>query len=318
LVDAASRQFRPLPIVPRIWRSRFGFARARGVGVGSKTRCKAIARLPLARGFTLVELLVVVAIIGLLIALLLPAVQSSRESARRTQCANNLKQMGLGLLEYHDAKTTFPIGCIGCTKASGLSTAWSTVVLPFVEESQAFGLYDQTAAYNSVTNRKATSVVVGTYLCPSTVTFSRVRNGNTTGDVNGNGRYDAGDFMGMIDYGGMYGSSGFAVADNGVLVYDQTVSLRQVTDGASHTLLVGEDSGRGTSMDGEWADGGNIFDVEVAVNTSQNNELWSDHPGGAQGLFCDGSVQFLADSLDLTLLSAISTRAGGEIIQWPP
>ena len=191
-------------------------------------------------------------------------------------------------------------------------------LLPYIEETAAWSMYNQTAAYNSAANSRAASVVVTIYLCPSTVNFSRVRNGNTTGDVNGNGRADPGDFMAMIDYGGMYGSANFPVADNGVLVYDQAISLRQITDGTSHTILVGEDTGRGTSMDGEWADGGNIFDVSLPINSSQNNELWSDHPGGVQALFCDGSVQFLTDDLDLSLLQAFCTRAGNEVVALPP
>ncbi len=123
--------------------------------------------------------------------------------------------------------------------------------------------------------------------------------------------------MAMIDYGGLYGVNGTA---SGVMVYEQAISLRQVTDGASHTILVGEDTGRGTSMNGEWANGKNIFDVGVAINTLQNNELWSDHTGGAQVLLCDGSVQFLADTTSVPLLEAASStgKPGGEVFEFPP
>ncbi len=89
----------------------------------------------------------VIAIIGLLVALLLPAVQQSRELARRTQCANNLRQIGVGLLDYYDANKTFPVGCVGCVNTTKPRTAWSLEVLPFIEESVAWGLYDRTASW---------------------------------------------------------------------------------------------------------------------------------------------------------------------------
>jgi prepilin-type N-terminal cleavage/methylation domain-containing protein/prepilin-type processing-associated H-X9-DG protein len=266
-------------------------------------------------GFTLVELLVVIAIIGVLAALLLPAIQSSRESARRTQCADHLHEMGAGLLNYHAARGCFPPGCVD---RNARRLAWSLFLLRYIEESAAYDLYDQKSLYYAAANRQATSVVISIYLCPSTVRLTRVRYGNTTGDVNGNGRYDPGDFMGMIDYGGMFGWAYSPVSANGVMLYDQSVSLRQITDGSAHTILVAEDSGRGTTMDGEWADGENIFDAGQSINSLQNNEIWSDHPGGAHVLFCDGSVHFLAEELNLSVLAALCTRAGGEVMEIPP
>ena len=201
-----------------------------------------------------------------------------------TQCANNLRQIGVGLHNYYDVNKAFPVGCIGCVDSSNRNLAWSTFLLPFIEQAAAWELYNQSAVYYSAANSPATSTIIPVYLCPSTVTFSRVRSGNTTGDVNGNGRYDPGDNMGMIDYGGMFGSA-VSTEGNGVMIYDESVHLRQITDGASRTIVAGEDSGRGTTMDGEWADGQNIFDVGLPVNTLQNNELWSDHPQGCRYYF---------------------------------
>ena len=220
-----------------------------------------------------------------------------------------------GLSSYHAARGTFPPGCVD---RNARRLAWSMFLLPYIEESAAYDLYDQKSLYYAAANRQATSVVVAIYLCPSTVRLTRARDGNTTGDVNGNGHYDPGDFMGVIDYGGMYGWAGSAVPANGVMIYDQPIGLRQITDGSAHTILVAEDSGRGTTMDGEWADGENIFDAGLPINALQNNEIWSDHPGGAQVLFCDGSVHFLTESTDLSVLAALCTRAGGEVTQWPP
>jgi hypothetical protein len=263
----------------------------------------------------LVELLVVIAIIGLLVALLLPAIQASRESGRRGQCANNLRQIGVALLAYHDARDSFPPGCV---EPARRRIAWSLLVLPYLEESATYELYDQHSLYYAAANRRATSVVISVYLCPTTVRLTRARDGNTSGDVNRNGQYDPGDYMAMTDYGGMFGWASATPFANGVLVYDEPVSLRQVTDGSSHTILVAEDTGRGTTMNGPWADGENIFDAGLAINTLQNNELWSDHPESAQVLLCDGSARFLSEDLDLAVLAALCTRAGNEVSEAPP
>jgi prepilin-type N-terminal cleavage/methylation domain-containing protein/prepilin-type processing-associated H-X9-DG protein len=262
------------------------------------------------RALSLVELLVVIAIIGVLMALLLPAIQSSRESARRAQCLSNLRQIGIGLSNYHDARRAFPPGCID---HSGKRLAWSTYLLPYIEQSEVYDLYDPKSAYYAAANRQATSVILPVYLCPSTVRLTRARDGNTTGDVNGNGQYDPGDFMAMSDYGGMFGWANSSVYANGVMIYDVPVSLRQVTDGSAQTIVVAEDTGRGSIMDGAWADGENIFDSGLPINALQNNEIWSDHPGGALVLFCDGSARFLDEGTSLLVLGALCTRAGGEV-----
>ncbi|MGD9720675.1 MAG: DUF1559 domain-containing protein [Pirellulales bacterium] len=267
-----------------------------------------------AGGFTLVEILVVIAIIGLLVALLLPAVQASRESARRSQCASNLRQVGVGLLAYHDARSAFPPGCVEPTRRR---LAWSTLLLPYIEEVAAFDLYDLDAEFYSARNRQAAGVLVPIYLCPSTVRLTKARARNTSGDVNRNGQYDPGDELAMADYGGMFGWANVPPFGNGALLYDDVVSLRQVTDGSAHTILVAEDTGRGTTMNGPWSDGENIFDAGVAINALQNNEIWSDHPRGAQVLNCDGSVHFLDEGLDLRVLAALCTRAGNEVIEPP-
>jgi prepilin-type N-terminal cleavage/methylation domain-containing protein/prepilin-type processing-associated H-X9-DG protein len=266
-------------------------------------------------GLTLVELLVVIAIIGVLVALLLPAIQASRESARRTQCSDHLREMGAGLLSYHSARGSFPPGCVD---PRGRRLAWSMFLLPYIEEATTYELYDQHSLYYAAANRQATSVVVAIYLCPSTVRFTPFRAGNTTGDVNNNGHYDPGDLMGMIDYGGMFGWADSPVFGSGVLIYDNPISLRQITDGSAHTMLVAEDSGRGSNFDGIWADGENIFDFGQPINTLQNNEIWSDHPGGAQALFCDGSVHFLAQDMSMSVLSKLGTRAGDEVAEFSP
>ncbi len=115
------------------------------------------------------------------------------------------------------------------------------------------------------------------------------------------------------DYGGMFGAGLLLPYANGTMLYDRSIAIRQISDGTSHTIIVAEDTGRGNNMDGEWADGENIFDQTVQINQLQDNELWSDHPSGAQALMCDGSVRFLADTIAASLLSTLCTRAGGEL-----
>jgi prepilin-type N-terminal cleavage/methylation domain-containing protein/prepilin-type processing-associated H-X9-DG protein len=275
-------------------------------------------RLP-PSAFTLVELLVVLAIIGILVALLLPAVQSAREAARRTACRNNLRQISIGLHNYHAAKQEFPIGCNSCTFIPGSKIplrqiAWSVYLLPYIEEQHAWELFDVTQVYKSAANRESARTIIAPYLCPSTVTAPQ-RNGLTTGDVNGNGNWDPGDDLAYIDYGGMFGWGNPALPlGNGVMIYEKAVSAKQITDGLSQTIIIGEDSGRGPSLNGEWVNGQNIFDVTVAINTSQNNELWSDHKGGVNVAFCDGSVRFLSETISNNVLFALCTRAEGEVL----
>jgi prepilin-type N-terminal cleavage/methylation domain-containing protein len=278
------------------------------------------------RGFTLVELLIVIAIIGLLAALLVPALQASRETARRATCANNLHQLGIGLQAYHDYVGTFPSGLIERnpgSKPKARQLAWSVLLLPFIEQGNVYDLYDRSKSYKAVENRTAGSVVIPAYLCPSTARFAEGRTGDTAGDVNRNGHWDPGDDLAFTDYGGNFGfTSPGRPFMNGVFLWDRAVAIRQITDGTSHTIALAEDTGRGASMDGQWANGENIFDTSGPVNdrslpdsVAQNNEIWSDHPGGAEVLLCDGSVRFLIDELNLEVLASLCTRNGGEVLE---
>ncbi len=272
--------------------------------------------------FTLVELLVVIAIIGVLVALLLPAVQMAREAARRTGCANNLRQIGIGLQNYHDAHASFPPGGIefrvNPADAQKRQLAWSAFLLPYIEEDSLHARIDFGSAFDSDINADAARQVVPTYLCP---TVDR-----TSGVVTSSG--PTGEWTrGATDYGGIYGErirlpGGPARQNNppkGVMLYDQAIRISEITDGTSHTLIVAEDSGW---RDGQWINGRNIFDQAYAINAPYGgatgvfpeNEIRSEHPGGAHGAFCDGSVRFLPESLELQRLAAICSRAGGESI----
>jgi prepilin-type N-terminal cleavage/methylation domain-containing protein/prepilin-type processing-associated H-X9-DG protein len=252
-------------------------------------------------GFTLVELLVVIAIIGTLLALLLPAVQMAREAGRRTACSNNLHQIGIGMTSYHDALGAFPAGCVepvSKKRPKGRQLAWSAYLLPFIEQQSLYDRIDLSKTYNSKENAKAAAEVVQAYVCPSVPHPTLLRSGR-----------------GVCDYGGIYGQRirGANNPPNGVMLYDRAISMREIPDGLSHTLVISEDS---LFDDGQWINGLNIFDVSCAVNKAPpfENDIRSKHPRGANGLMADGSVQFLREDLDLKVLAALCTRNGGEIV----
>lgn len=270
------------------------------------------------RGATLVELLVVAAIIGALTAMLLPAVQQAREASRQTQCLNHLFQIGVALHNYESAERTLPVGCLDKrvprTNPAGRQLAWSAAILRQLGETPLVERIDFAAAYDSPRNAPAAAAPVAAYVCPSTFRLGAGREGAMVSDPAG----PEGVVRAAIDYGGNYGAALTAPSANGVLLYDRAVRLREITDGASHTFAVLEDAGRGWGGDGEWINGENIFDVTALdgatpINVQQDNEIWSDHPGGAMTLRCDGSAALLAETVEPAVLRAACTRAGDDL-----
>jgi prepilin-type N-terminal cleavage/methylation domain-containing protein len=252
-------------------------------------------------GFTLVEMLVVIAIIGILVGLMLPAVQAARESGRRIACANNLHQIGLGLHAFHDTHGSFPPGGIERRSArypKGRQLAWSAYLLPFIEQQDVYDRIDFRKAFDSEENAAAAATVISTYLCPSAARPTYLVDGR-----------------GACDYGGIYGQRIFGRNDppKGAMIYDRRITIRDIIDGTAYTLIVSEDSG---FHDGQWINALNVFDQAFAINQAPafENDIRSKHPGGAMGLFCDAAVRFLPEMMDLTTLAAICTRNGREVI----
>ncbi len=278
----------------------------KGGGAGGTARCSAFGmnrfRVGSSRdGFTLVELLVVVAIVGALISLLLPAVQAARESARRVKCQNNLKQLGLALIAYHDVHEAYPVGCLEWRPWGGRDQrqlAWSAYLLPHLEQQSLYNRLDLSKPFDHPVNEEPASSMVAVYLCPS-AELDEVSRGPT-------------------HYAGINGEN--TVTPNypqrGVLLVDREVSVSEITDGTVSTLIVAEDS---RFADGQWINGRNILTQAYEINSKKanpktENDIRSEHPGGAQGLTCSGSVHFLSDDLDLKVLAALCSRAGGEAI----
>lgn len=300
------------------------------------------------KGFTLIELLVVIAIIAVLIALLLPAVQQARESARRTQCKNNLKQMGLALHNYHDTYLSFPPGSIALPQNTVNTTmGWAIAILPYIDQAPLYNTYnssllnsDTTTNINILKQRLAaqncpsdpqagTAVTPGSGPVTQAIAMSSYR-------ANGGISTDASNF-----WDGQYGSppNGSLVPQNRGLMHAVDTSFgcekaASVTDGMSNTLVVGEwctknNFNRGTfwaysyaqytmSGVGTTCSPANFGPPDYTLVGNGNNcskRAWASfHTGGAQFLAADGAVKFVSVNINLPTLAALSTIAGGEVV----
>ncbi len=279
--------------------------------------------------FTLVELLVVIAIIGVLIALLLPAIQSAREAARRMQCANNLKQVGIALQMHHDAKKHLPAGWLAFDPATGQPDpegepgwGWAAMILPFMEEGNLAAQIDYRLPIADPKNKPARDKLVTIYRCPSDPgedTFSLDKE-DGSGPL-----FD----LPKANYVGVFGN--FDVEDplpglkpgegNGVFYHNRKLQYREIRDGLSKTLVVGERYSRngGSTWTGMISGAEEAAERTVGIADDMFNHLdghvgdfGSEHAGACQFLFADGSVDTLVDTMDLAVFKALCTRAGGE------
>jgi prepilin-type N-terminal cleavage/methylation domain-containing protein/prepilin-type processing-associated H-X9-DG protein len=308
-------------------------------------------------GFTLVELLVVIAIIGILTALLLPAVQASRATARRAQCLNNIRQIGLGLLNYEQAHKKFPAGNEidpadfpngVCRTPSdyvsrGKSAWWSWLVriLPSLEETNLYNEFDLTQdAFSSAgvaANHAAYSTVVNLLACPEDPTSRRVGHPSCGGQFWCDHAYTS--YLGVAGtQGGQKALQDGYKADGMFPDPNVCVEMKSVTDGASHTLLVGErpviDFFNSLGDFGWWAAGAgldwppcgrgdNILDSSqglYAGDPLSGTDIfhwWSYHGDGAHFVFVDGSARLLSYSIDQSVIIALSSRNGAEPFDQP-
>ncbi|MGI9455107.1 MAG: DUF1559 domain-containing protein [Aeoliella sp.] len=284
-------------------------------------------------GFTLVELLVVIAIIGILVALLLPAVQSAREAARRTQCKNNFKQVGLALHNYHDTKLTLPVGqaAAGCkTGTRNISEArwgWSAQIMPFMEDSNLHDLINLDLQPHEQVEVIRTFIDV--YLCPSDpqgeelVAFTAVIPGLTdAARTNMDAIVDSTDYK-CPSGGGPATHVKSPKADpapDGAFAAFGSYNFRRFPDGLSKTLFVAEITGAGpeTNSGHNWSIL-NTNDTAGGINgpnTIPGDGHWtyhsagpaSFHPGGCHFLMGDGSVHFLKEDIAAGALGSLTTR----------
>jgi prepilin-type processing-associated H-X9-DG protein len=284
-----------------------------------------------AAGITMVELLVVVAIIGLLTAALLPGVQAARESARRVQCQTNLRQLGVAMALHADAKGDYPVGCIGYRSDFAVKPpviarfiAWNVQLLPYLEENALWEAFDFSIPSYDPVNKSVGASVIDVFLCPSTLANPKLN------DVPDPLRQSKGLWKGtaFTDYAGIYGVEGpsrvRADADSvqtidddslGMLLYEVPVAPREVIDGLAKTGCIAETVVR-RATECEWINGQNILahdeSTPINVERSAGNEIGSPHPGGATVAFCDGHVKFVSESIEQAIFNAMLTKAGGE------
>lgn len=337
-------------------------------------------RLRRLAGFTLVELLVVIAIIGVLVALLLPAIQAAREAARRSQCQNNLKQIGLGVLNYDSAMGRFPPGSTtnGTTITSPNSSTWTVDILPYAEQQQLFSIWNPAVDFNQPANQRLRETRVAMYLCPTDL------------DVDELYQPQSGQGMGQFWAAGSYrGMAGVTPGDNGSRYWDnpesnqaahalampewtrgplhaifksntagaigdrklKPIATRNIPDGTSNTLLVGEyvtidpiartagglpedtparvrrtlwcyaytsynmsgaNATRPWMLHTDFNDCTHRFDRPPGHHNCKRS--WGSlHPGEIiQFVRCDGSGASISMNIDMRLFSAMATTAGEE------
>jgi prepilin-type N-terminal cleavage/methylation domain-containing protein/prepilin-type processing-associated H-X9-DG protein len=300
-------------------------------------------------GFTLVEILVVIAVIGVLLALLIPAVQAARESSRRAACQNNLKQLGVALTNYETTMKRWPPGkkWSGPTNdPNSFAMAWSSFLLNYLEERVISDAINYKLPFTDPVNLPLTSKAVPVYLCPSTsdVEDHRTPDGHLfdLGGIPGEG-LGCTDYLGISgpakdskhpvtkqiygrQRGVLIGTKGLPLADE--LIEPPPITSAKITDGLAHTICITECTGRGVSiksgkidsLHGAWASGNNVSHIDGGVNDSKTPKVWyaeqihADHPGGANVLKCDGSVDFLQKDVDKTTVRSMASRDGGETI----
>jgi prepilin-type N-terminal cleavage/methylation domain-containing protein/prepilin-type processing-associated H-X9-DG protein len=291
--------------------------------------------------FTLIEVLVVIGIVAVLIGLLFPAIQRVRQAAARTQCLNNLKQIGLALHQFHDSRHTLPKGMDpGPPESDGMyMSTWMLAILPFLDDQNRYS--QAQADYQAQPNplmpvpHRNLSAVIRVFTCPLDP-----RAGKT--------QYAPLDqvYVGLTSYLGVSGKD--SLTQDGVLFRNSRVSFGQITDGTSNTLMVGERPASTDFQFGWWYAGlgqlgtgsaDSVLGVEepnllpvtygsvcgLGTYRFQPGRLdnqcsmfyyWSLHPGGAHFLAADGSVHFIRYDA-APLLPALATRAGGETATLP-
>ncbi len=306
--------------------------------------------------FTLMELLVTVAMIGLLVALLLPAVQQARAAVARVQCANNMRQIGLALHQFHDAYGVFPAASwtqAEITNPAGKHVGWRAVILPFLEQANLQAAYRFDEDWWSPANLQIGAQTVKIYQCPTTpfrpLVVSAVahapRPAMTFPQPLGPTDYEA--IMGVqaIVDSNLYAT---AAANRSVMFRNSSTKMAGIADGTSQTIMVVECAARPrvyfrgrmspahvNDQGQSWVDNEGAFSLDGsthdgllqgqgptisphALNATNFNEPYSFHSGGANHLFADGHLSFIRENVPLLTFAALVTRCGGEVVGAAP
>ena len=269
------------------------------------------------RGFTLVELLVVITIIGILIALLLPAVQAAREAARRMRCTNNLKQIGLAILNYESTHGVFPP-----SHTRNYNHNMLTFILPYVEQQAVYDRYRFDLNWNAAENQEAREVDIAVFICPTAPRGRPYISDYATCETIASSAYQP-----LLDSSAIEPRPFW---DNIFQRNCVSTAVSDVRDGLSNTFMLFEDAGRpkkyvagkvqsGTISGAKWADVEAYFYVHDLCNNTQmtncnnNNEIYSFHSSGCNYLYGDGSVHFHPDSMNAETFVSLFTMAAGDV-----
>ena len=224
---------------------------------------------------------------GILAALLLPAVQAAREAARRSQCTNNLKQVGLAMHNYHDSFGTFPPAVIADENGRPMQS-WRVAILPFIEQAGLHEMYDSDVPWDDPNNEFLMNVPVMAYRCPSDASSSGASLSCET------------NYVMVVGEGTLGGEP------------NEAVQISDITDGTSNTILAIEVGGSGI----HWMEPRDVT-VEEAVAFITNpsaSQFMQVHPGGINALMADGSVCFIAETIDAEMLRALLTKGDGQAV----
>jgi prepilin-type N-terminal cleavage/methylation domain-containing protein/prepilin-type processing-associated H-X9-DG protein len=280
-----------------------------------------------ADAFTLIELLVVIAIIGILVALLLPAIQASREAARRSSCLNNLMQLGLACHSYEFNHESIPPGVIDKkgpirNEPQGQHVSWLVTILPYMEETVMYRKFDQAAGAYAPVNALVRKTPISIAMCPSYPGEEVIKDGT----------------IAVTTYAGCYHDveAPIDVDNHGLMFLNSHVRFDEIYDGSTHTLLIGETREREDDLG--WVSGTratlrNTANIEIptakfaeaAASAGEQPKkdvaeslyvggFGSHHAGGFNTAFADGSVQFVTETVDPVMWHRVGNRADGEIV----